>query len=146
MDYLAELSNDKIKINRNKNPIKMQQFLSFLKVDTARSTDHLGACNGWTLLRGADGLKISGGVVNGVEYLDSIEYKQKLHNKYNNFVNPFYLTEILTDEGIEFFVKYYADEIEAILTKNKNAVENAKLALAKAKENNKNAIAFFKDL
>ncbi|NCW12405.1 MAG: hypothetical protein EBV82_04425 [Chitinophagia bacterium] len=41
-ELYSKLKHDKIQINWNKNPIKMDLFLSFLTVDVTRSTTHLG--------------------------------------------------------------------------------------------------------
>lgn len=125
-EILKKLPNDKIKINWNKNPIKMDQFISFLTVGLTRSKKHLGSDTGWTKLYGENNLEISGGIVNGVEYLDSIKYKKNLHNGYNNFVSPFYLFEIMTDEGKDFFVEYYSDDIEKEIKIACNGLDRAK--------------------
>jgi len=111
-EFYGKLPDEKIKINWNKNPIKMEKFLSFLTVPTVRSKEHLGACNGWTLLKNEElNLRITGGIVNKVEWLDNIQFGKKLANPYNNYVNPFYLWEILTKDGLDFFYEYYDDEI-----------------------------------
>jgi len=110
--FFGKLPSEKIKINFNKNPIPMDLFLSFLTVEVERSTSHLGYCNGWTRLSGNDRLIIGGGVVGGVEYLDTIMYRTKLGNTYNNYVNPFFIFEIMTDIGKQFFLDYYAAEIQ----------------------------------
>lgn len=109
------LKNDKIRINWNKNPVRMDLFLSFLTVPVSRSHSHLGSDTGWTQLRGDDGLVVGGGIVNQVEYLDSIQYKKNLHNAYNNYVTPLHLFDIISYEGKEFFLKYYEEEICAIV-------------------------------
>jgi hypothetical protein len=88
-EFYNKLQSDKIRINWNKNPIKMDIFLSFLVVPVVRSSDHLGSDNGWTLLENKEiSLRIGGGVVGGVEYLDHLELGTKLANPYNNYVNP----------------------------------------------------------
>lgn len=124
--FLKALDSDKIKINWNKNLIKMELFLSFLTVNTERQKDFLGYDNGWTQLTGDGCLVVKGGVVKGVEYLDSLNYGKNLDNPYNNFVNPFYLFNILTSEGKEFFLEYYAEDITAILTKSQAKANYAK--------------------
>jgi hypothetical protein len=141
-DFLKKISKDKIKINLNKNPIKMELFKSFLTVEVTRSKEHLGCHTGWTLLKGENNLNIGGGVVNRVEYLNSIEYKKNLNNEYNNFVNVFYLFEILNNEGQQFFLEYYAHEIKSIIL---NAKTDTKLAIKKAEEakENENQILTF---
>lgn len=126
-EFYCKLDTDRIKINWNKNLIPMDKFLSFLKVDTERSRGHLGSDTGWTLLTNKDiALKVKGGIVNGVEYLDNIEYGKNLHNPYNNYVNPFFLFDILSDEGKAFFVKYYENDIEKIVS-----ASSSKIALLK---------------
>ncbi len=67
--FYDKLQSDKIKINCNKNPIRMDLFLSFLTIDTERNYKHLGVDTGWTELRNdAHRLIVRGGKVNGVEY------------------------------------------------------------------------------
>lgn len=126
---------DRIKINWNKTPIPMKLFLSFLNVDVIRSTDHLGSNTGWTLLKNEEyRLKVSGGIVSGVEYLDSLEYGQNFHNPYNNCVNPFYLFDILTDEGKKFFVEYYKKEIDKVVSDAENSVTSLERQLQYKRE------------
>lgn len=125
-EFLSKLKNDKIKINWNKNPIKMADFLSFLTVEVEKSERHLGWDNGWTRYHGKDDLVIGGGVVNKVEYLDTLKYKRKLDNPWNDFVNPFYLFDIMTQEGKDFFLDYYKDEIEDQIKSANSAYERAK--------------------
>lgn len=111
-----KLDGDKLKINWNKNPIKMDVFVSFIKVPLTRSYDHLGAGNGWTQLENKEHkLIIKGGIIGDTEYLDGIQYGIKLANQYNNYVNPFYLLDIMTNEGKLFFINYYKDDIDEIL-------------------------------
>lgn len=92
----------------------MKLFLSFLTVMTQKQKDFLGNCTGWTQHTGDNNLIITGGMVNNVEYLDHIQYGNKLDNKYNNFVNPFYLFPLMTDDGKKFFIDYYNDEIATL--------------------------------
>ena len=124
-EFYYKLKTDKIKINWNKNPIKMSDFLSFLIIEVERSTDHLGSCNGWTkLFNKYYKLEIGGGVVNGVEYLDTLQFGTKLDNPYSNYVNPFYLFEILNDKGKAFFYNYYKEDIEKIKIDISNKVRH----------------------
>ena len=113
----------------------MDLFLSFLTVEVVRSHDHLGCCNGWTLLEN-NGLNliISGGIIHGVEYLDSLRFKTKLSNHYNNFVNPFFMFEILTEKGQSFFIEYYKDDINKIVTDNKNKAKQFEKQLNEQKK------------
>lgn len=131
-EFYQKLDYDKIKINWNKNPIPVNKFLSFLTVNTVLITDHLGSSTGWTLRENKEEeLKIKGGIVNGTNWLDSIEYKKKLQNPYNNYVNPFFLTPIMTKEGIDFFLDYYKDDINKIL---RSLQESKNWHINKAKE------------
>ena len=97
----------------------MDTFLSFLTVETeVPKEDWLGKDSGWTRRIGDNDLLIGGGRVREVElveYLDSIQYGENLDNPYNNYVTPFHLFDIMTDEGKSFFLDYYADEINSIL-------------------------------
>jgi hypothetical protein len=42
-------------------------------------------------------------------------YGKNLDNPYNNFVNPFYIFDILNEDGKKFFLEYYAEDINIIL-------------------------------
>lgn len=130
-----KLPHDKVKINWNKNPIEMKRFLSFLTVEVKRSTDHLGSCTGWTLLENDElKLKIGGGIVNGKEWLDSLQFGTKLNNKYNNYVNPFYLLGILTEEGKNFFIDYYKEDIDKLVSEQKDSIAYLKRSLSEKQE------------
>lgn len=119
-----KLSDEKIKMNWNRNPIKMNLFLSFLEIDVERTKDHLGYCNGWTqLINKEHKLYIGGGIVKGVEYLDTIRFGNRLCSPYHNYVNPFYLFDILTTEGKKFFVDYYKEDIVEIVSSKVKDVE-----------------------
>ena len=121
--FYRSLKHDKIKMNWNNRPIKMSSFLSFLTITVIRNTDHLGACNGWTQLKNVHfELVINGGIVGGIEYLDSLEMGTKKQNQYNNYVNPFYLYDILTGEGKRFFYDYYKDDINSLLEAQKDKI------------------------
>jgi hypothetical protein len=113
--FYKALDKDKIEINWNNNPIPMELFLSFLTVETERQKKFLGSDNGWTLLTGDNGLEIGGGIIKGTEYLNRLKYGKNLDNSYNNYVNPFYLFDIMANEGKIFFLQYYAEDINAIL-------------------------------
>ena len=63
-------------------------------------------------------LIIRGGWVNGKEYLDSIQFGKNLSNPYNNYVNPFYLENIMIIEGKQFFINYYKEEIDFLKEMN----------------------------
>ena len=114
-EFYSKLGKDKIKINWNKNPIKMNLFLSFLTEPTEKQTKFLGCLTDWTQYTGENNLEIMGGVVGGVEYLDHLQYGKNLDNPYNSYVNPFYLFDIFTEAGKAFFREYYANEINEII-------------------------------
>lgn len=129
---------DAIHINSKKKTIKMDVFLSFLTVPVIRSRNHLGCNNGWTLLENEEiHLKVGGGIINSVEYLDNLQLGTKLSNPYNNYVNPFYLWDILYDQGKEFFVGYYTDEISGIINSVIKSIEATENKLANLKYNHK---------
>lgn len=112
----------------------MDLFLSFLTIKVERSHDHLGSCTGWTQLhnKGCQ-LIVRGGIVNGVEYLDSLQYGTRLSNPYNNYVNPFYLFDILNKEGKAFFLDYYADDIDTIIKTEKDGIAIQERRLERSK-------------
>lgn len=102
-----------------KKPIKTELFISFLKVPVERSNNHLGMYSGRPMFFNKElGLVIRG----DGKFLDSIEYGEKLSNSYNNFVSPFYLFDILSEEGQSFFIDYYKEDIEKIIKKQQNKV------------------------
>lgn len=131
MNYKKELYDkldcNKIQITQNSDPIRMELFMSFLKVPVVEIKDHLGSCSGWTRYENKEiGLVIMGGCVRGVEYLDSIQYAKNPSNKYNNYVNPFFIFDLLTNDGRKFFANYYKNEILKIISDTKFALEAAK--------------------
>ena len=133
--FYNKLDGDKIKINWNKKPIRMDLFTSFLNTELVRSYDHLGSSNGWTELNNESlKLSIKGGIVDGVEYLDCLKYGEKLSNPYNNFVNPFYLFEIMNMEGQRFFIDYYKDDITKIVKFYQDKKANAEWYLKQARK------------
>jgi len=134
-EFYNKLPSDKIKINWNKNPIKMDKFLSFLVIPVSRSNNHFGSDTGWTLLENEDiSLYIGGGIIQGTEYLDSLQLGEKISNPYNDYVNPFYLWEILSREGRKFFVKYYANDIAEIIADVSNKIKHTQNELSKLKD------------
>jgi len=129
MTLIKELPHDKIKINWNKKPILMADFLSFLTIPVEKSTEHPGASTGWTRFFNKEyKLEVGGGIVNK-HYLDSLQYGHRLQNQYNNYVNPFYLFDVLTPEGKTFFLKYYEEDIQKIINKQLEAIIYAKQGL-----------------
>ena len=142
---LSQLKSDKIKINWNKNPIKMKEFLEFLTVDVKLVSEHLGSDMGWTKYIGDNRLIISGGKVAKTEYLDSIQYKNNLSNPYNNYVNPFFIFDILTLEGQKFFFDYYKEDICTIIEKQKSKIEQTEKKLADLKTEYSENVEFFLD-
>ncbi len=121
--FYHDLESDKIKINWNKNPIEMNKFLSFLTIPIVLTND--GRRNNlWTVHENSDHkLIIGGGIVNRVEYLDSLQFGEKLDNSYNNYVNPFYLFPVMNKEGKKFFFEYYQKEITLLKTKTKEYIK-----------------------
>lgn len=129
-----ELKDNKIKINWNKKPIKMDLFLSFLTVDIEVVKTGSGYDNGWTeKVNKYCNLIIYGGIVNNIDYLDAIKYGKKLSNPCNDYVNPFYLFEIMTDEGKKFFIDYYSEEIIQIKNESISRIERYKTCIKQEK-------------
>lgn len=94
----------------------MEVFLSFLTIPVEIIRDHLGSSTGWTQRKnGEHRLIIGGGFYKGVEWLDTLQYGEKLSNPWNDYVNPFFLFDILTKEGKRFFLDYYEEDIEKII-------------------------------
>ena len=126
-ELYAKLDSTKIEIAQNSDPIRMELFMSFLKVPVVKIKDHLGSCTGWTRYENKEiGLVILGGRVCGVEYLDSIQYKKNPSNIYSHFVNPFFIFDLLTNDGRKFFANYYETDILKIISDTKSALEAAK--------------------
>lgn len=134
-EFYRHLDMKKIEINWNKNPVPMEKFLSFLTIPVLKSTDHLGYSNGWTRFYNDEfNLSAKGGVCDGGHWLHDLQFGNKLHNPYNNYVNPFYLFDILTEEGKKFFVEYYKNEIIQLQRKQKEKVSHIKQSLKEEKE------------
>ena len=134
-NFYSKLSTDRIKINWNKNPIKMDLFFSFLKIDVEKVIKHLGASTGWTKYENIEHkLIIDGGVVGGVNYLNAIQFGSKLANIYNNYITPFHLFEHFTNEGKKFFVDYYKEDIDKILESKKIEIQNLKERITEKKD------------
>jgi len=124
---------------RSKNLIPMDKFLQYLTVKTKLSRKNLGFGNGWReRYNEAEKLVITGGVTRGVEYLDAIQFGEKLQNPYNNYVNPFYLFPLMTSEGKAFFKEIYSDEI-------KNLIKAAEERVFEAKNQIKREMAMVKE-
>ena len=125
--FLRNLKSNKVGINRNKNPIDMGLFLSFLTVDVIRPVEVLGNEKERTQLIGDNNLIIDGGVIDGVEYIDELRYGKNMQSQYHNYVHPFYLFEIFNPEGKRFFLDYYADDIKLEIHKAQAAYEELEL-------------------
>ncbi len=137
-EFYNKLPSAMIKINWNKNPIKMDVFLSFLTVPVLRSTKHLGSDTGWTLHKNEDvHLMVGGGIVNYIEYLNSLQFGRNLSNPYNNYVNPFYLWGILNDKGRKFFTEYYRDDISKTMNNVVNKIKRTQADLSALEAINK---------
>ena len=134
-EFYRKLDYKKISINTSdKKRIKMDLFLSFLTIDVERSKRHLGSSNGWTKLTNKEHkLIVSGGVLNGVEYLDSVQYGENLHNPYNNWVTPLNMFDILNKEGRAFFMDFYQTNIDKIIESSSNKIDRLKKELEHAK-------------
>ena len=105
----------------------MDKFLQYLTVKTKLSRKNLGFDNGWRERHNeSEKLVITGGIMRGVEYLDTIEFGEKLQNPYNNYVNPFYLFPLMTSEGKAFFKEIYSDEIKNLIKAAEERVFEAK--------------------
>lgn len=115
--FYRKLEYKRIKISKQNTPIKMSLFLSFLTVDVTKSTNHLGIGNGWTQYYNNElSLTINGGFVDSIEYLDSIKYGERKHNQYNDFITPFQMFDLLTTQGKSFFLSFYRDDINDLIS------------------------------
>lgn len=141
--FYESLSTDKYKlVHWNENLIRMDLFTSFLTVPLERSHEHMGHITGWTLLFNTEHkLEIRGGIYGGVEYLDDIKYGHRIANAYNDYVNPFYIMNILSKEGIRFFMKYYSVEIDTIIAGTKQQVQFKRQQLENARVIKKQVLA-----
>jgi hypothetical protein len=95
---------------------------------------------------GDDDLVIKGGRFREGEFLDSLQYKKNLNNPYNNFVNPFYLFEIMSDEGKKFFINYYREDIEALKLNREQEIVFLKNKLNRLKSENKEINLFWAEM
>lgn len=119
------LSKDKYEFTTwNKYLIPMDLFKSFITVPLKINKYFLGNYNGWTqCINEEHKLVIGGAVYHGIHYLNHVQYGLKRDNPYNNYVNPFYLFDIMNDEGKKFFMDYYREDIEKILKDKKSDIE-----------------------
>lgn len=126
----------KLEFNWNKNPIKIADFIDMLNIEVVSNTECLGYWNGWRSYENIEhDLFIRGGIINGHGcLLDSIQYKKKLQNPYNNYVNPLFLGELLTKDGFNFFIDYYKDDILSLLEKSEKSIDFHAKQLALEKE------------
>jgi hypothetical protein len=115
-EFYSKIGLDKTSINQGcKKAIPMELFKSFLTISVIQTPDCFGSDNNWTEhTNDVYRLIIRGGIVAGVEYLDSLQYGKYLDNIYNNYVNPFYLWPILNKKGRNFFLNYFQAEINEI--------------------------------
>ncbi len=66
--------------------------------------------------------------------MDSIQYGKNLQNPYNNYINPFLLGDILTDEGHNFFIEYYQEDIMNLIDEKEKSIDFHAKKLASEKE------------
>lgn len=121
----------------------MDLFISFLTVPVEQTKNHMGYDTGWTQRIGDNGLIISGGIVNGIDYLDALQYGKNLDNPYNNYINPFYLFGIFTRAWRCFFMNYYKEEIDKLLKEKDENIEHLKSKLEYSIEYRDNAYRYF---
>lgn len=134
-EFYYHLDKRKIEINMNRNPIPMEKFMSFLTIPVIKITNHLGSSTGWTKFENEQhGLIIKGGVCDGGHWLHDLQFGKNLHNPYNNYVSPFYIFDVLTNEGKAFFVNYYKKEITELLNKEKVQVSQLTKELKERKD------------
>tara|TARA_R100000951_G_scaffold31654_1_gene27100 strand:- start:84 stop:542 length:459 start_codon:yes stop_codon:yes gene_type:complete len=138
-DLYKQLSLNAITIGGSKDPIAMKDFLRFLSVKTSISRSNLGKDSGWTeRYNQEENLVITSGTLRGVEYLDSIQFGERLQNRYNNYVTPFYIFHLMNSAGKSFFKKYYVEEIRSLVESAKENVVKATNQLKKEKMTLKN--------
>jgi hypothetical protein len=120
-DFYSKLNGEKFKFTLiNENLIKMNLFLSFLTIPLTEP-EHI--TRNYTRRRNDElGLILGGTVFFEDEFLGSIEFGDKLENKYNNFVSPFYIFHLLNKEGQAFFVNYYKEDIEKIIREQSSKI------------------------
>lgn len=114
----------------------MDDFKKLINIPLESNTECLGYYNGWRSYENKEhNLFIRGGIVNGHGcLLDSIQYGKNLHNPYNNYINPFLLGDILTDEGHNFFIEYYQEDIMNLINEKEKSIDFHAKKLASEKE------------
>lgn len=125
-ELYSKLDYRKIQFYANPNPIDVNLFISFLTIPI----DRAGYVGEYTVQYQnlTHNLIIHAEAPTGKPvYLDSIQYKKRLCNAYNNYVNPFLLFDIMTEDGKKFFIDYYKDDINKLLD-----AKNAKFLKLKA--------------
>lgn len=112
--FYSKLSDNKIKIGMfARDAIRMDDFLSMLTIDVGAGTVNF---MDWTDRYNEEhDLFIKGGIYNKTEYLHYIQYGKNPSNPYNKFVTPFFIWDILTDDGKRFFMNLYKEDIAQLL-------------------------------
>lgn len=122
-DFYKRLTLGKIGIGWNKKPVEMDLFLSFLEIDVVEKDNPAYKVLEWTLYENEQyKLKITGKKVDSNEYLYCINCRENLQKECHNFVNPFYLFDIFNDEGKQFFIDYYMDDILHLIDRQHEVV------------------------
>lgn len=93
---------------RNSNKrlmIPMKLVLSFFKKKVNRLISESLERRGESVYIGGDNLVIRCNIINGEEYLESIEYRRLIENNKDNTVTPIQILDLLNKKGKKYFVE-----------------------------------------
>lgn len=93
---------------RNSNKrlmIPMKLVLSFFKKKVNRLISESLERRGESVYIGGDNLVIRCNIINGEEYLESIEYRLLIENNKDNTVTPIQILDLLNKKGKKYFVE-----------------------------------------
>ncbi|MDP5205477.1 hypothetical protein ORI99_00230 [Alishewanella sp. SMS9] len=142
-DFKSKIKTETQMFRDKRGALTIEQFMSMLKPEVSVS-DRSISCTNWTARKGDNGLIICGGIINGTDYLASLQYGIKLHNQYNNYVNPLYLEDILTIKGVKFFKNYYKDELTSLALHAESEAEHLRNKANKLDDYSKSIIDYLK--
>lgn len=85
--------------------IPMKLVLSFFKKKVNRLISESLERRGESVYIGGDNLVIRCNIINGEEYLESIEYRLLIENNKDNTVTPIQILDLLNKKGKKYFVE-----------------------------------------
>lgn len=124
---------NKIKSGFDKKLIEFKTLKDFLDESFKIKTNWASAYTDW--INKDETLEIGTVGIEGKSYIDKIERGGFEQNPYNCYINGFGLWDILNKQGKEFFLKYYASELQDIKDKFRDEIRYKKNEINKLKQN-----------